>query len=366
MNENPNPEFSVGENGISINEPLPNERPSAELAPAKPPEKPSRWLKVLAFVLIVACIAFAATQIDYTAISDNLAGVGYEPSPELQPIIDDIDLTSDGKRILNSTRPELQEAEAFNQNCTRNMKDAAILGCYADNRIYVFNIKKSVLKGIRQNVLAHELLHAVWDRIGRTEQERLKGDLKSIYDSNESVRKHLSAYGESEMYNELHSVVGTQVPYSKLSQTLQKHYGKYFNNQGKIADYYKSYNSVFEKARQRLDELEKEIAEHRKKYEEMSQKYNSDNAQLKQDVNDFNARAQNGTFKTIEEFDTERNSLVVRENQLLTDYEALTSYLAETNQLINEYNNNVALSNTIQESIDSKYKKPDNTKANNY
>lgn len=364
MNDNDAPTFSASENGLIINEPMTTERVGQDTSSVpEPPKtektKSSKIAKLIASLVVLGLIAFAATQIDYAAIRDNITAIGYEMSPELASIVDDIKLTRDGERILMGTRPELQDAENFNESCGTLDDGTATLGCYKENRIYVYNITRSELHGIRQVTLAHELLHAVWARMNDSERSALHDSLQSLYDSDSDIKKHLDLYSSSDFYDELHSVVGSQVSPQKMPEPLQKHFAKYFTDQAKIADFYDNYNSLFKVATERMEVLKVEIAEHRETIKTQKEEYELMNFELTNDVNDFNARARNGSFASIEEFNNERQALLQRQNVLKEKYQEIINNVTEANQLINEYNSNIARKTELYRSIDSTIDQPD-------
>jgi hypothetical protein len=363
MNENPPTlSFSAGENGLTINEPVSED---VETKPSLPPKKEKKpvLIKVIAFVAVTALVAFALTQIDYTAISDNLSSIGFELSPEMQTLVDDLQLTDEGRRILMATRPELQDADDFNQNCVNLDTSSSILGCYSNGSIFIYNISRKELSGIRQVTLAHELLHAVWQRMGRSERSALEASLKSVYDSNAEVHDHLDLYDSSDMYDELHSTIGSQVSAEVMPEDLRLHYQKYFTNQKVLADFYDGYYSVFRQTDERLKTLEADIATHRETLNTMEQNYTLQNAQLTNDINDFNSRARNGGFATLTEFYNERERLLARKTEQQEEYQNIMNYTREANALINEYNSLVVRKNDLYKSIDSNVTAPTDTEA---
>lgn len=359
------PGFSESDNGIVLNN---DEAQRVNMAPAQtapapqpqtqpqPEKKRKNPTKLIVSLLVIAALGFAISQINFTAIVDNITAIGYEAPADLQKIIDDIELTDDGMRILKATRPELQGADDFNNSCLNDSGEYSVLGCYSSNRVFVYNISEESLDGIRQTTLAHEFLHAVWHRMSQGEREELGKALREIYDSNEAIREHMNNYeGGGNNNNELHSVIGTTVKWDDLPEVLKKHYAKYFKNPSKLVTYYDKYYASYKQASTRIKELEPLIEKRRTTLKEMEEKYTKDNDQLTKDINDHNARARtpNG-YSTVEEFNNAYSALVDRKNKMTADYRALNEYLEETNRLIDEYNNNALRMNKFQESINSR------------
>ena len=353
--DNPNG-FVESERGIILNEPLPEERHSPTEPALKPPKKHEKKIVgFLLFLLVAGAVAFAATQIDYTAISDTIAGNGYEAPEELSAIIDELDLTDAGMRILKATRPELQEADDFDNNCVMDSQNAAVLGCYNNSHIYVYNIQRSELDGIRQATLAHELLHAIWARMSSTERDELSAPLKQVYESNEQIKKNMEHYDTTNPDDELHARVGTQVDPEQLPEILRNHYAKYFKDHAKIVGYYTKYESVFEAISKEMETLKANIEAHRKQLSILQQSYNQKHSQFQSDLADYNERRrQPNGYASETEFRAAYEALVDQQKQINADYSTLIAYYKETNDLINEYNRKAVYANDLQQSMDSK------------
>ena len=352
--DNPN-NFVESERGIILNEPQPDERNTLATAPEKAPKKHERKIVgTLLFLLAAGCIAFAVTQIDYTAISDNIAGAGYEAPDELAQIISELDLTDDGMRILKATRPELQDADAFNDSCASRDPNSSVLGCYNDRRIYIYNISRSELYGIRQATLAHELLHAVWARMSNSEQNSLTASLQKVNDSNADIQSDMEIYDVSDVRGELHSRVGTQVAPEQLPEDLRAHYAKYFKDPAKVVGFYDRYIAIFKEADAQIKALKALIEERRAKLADMQQEYNAKYNQFDADLDEYNQRRHTpGGFTSTEELRETYDALIDQQKQLQEDYTALTSYIAEINKLVNEHNQKAYRINDLQQSISS-------------
>ena len=82
---------------------------------------------------------------------------------------------------------------------------------------------------------------------------------------------------------------------------------------------------------------------------------------ISNDINDFNARARNGSFESVEQFHQEREALIQRQSVQRVAYQEIMNYISDTNALVNEYNNNIARKTSLYKSIDSKIDQPDDT-----
>lgn len=307
-------------------------------------------------VIIVAGLVVFLNRI---AITDEIMAIGYQPSVEIQSLISDIKLTDTGKHILRASRPEIQDADDFNQSCPTET-DAATLGCYYKQHIYVYNVTNEELTGIKQAVMAHELLHAAWSRLTQYERDQITPYLKELYAENqEALAKHMEIYTEDTQLDELHSVIGTEIDPTKYPIALRKHYAKYFSNHSTIYSYFSRYHEKFAAIQKHSDELEKQIDAKQKQLDADTVSYNQAYEQLNRDIADFNARANTeGGFASQYEFNTERQKLLLRQDELSASYRNLVSLTNEINDLINEYNQNLVRSTRLYDSIDSRAKNP--------
>lgn len=310
-------------------------------------------IRAICCFILAVCAFVAITQIDYSAIFDEISSMGYEPSSELDDIVADLRLTEKGMRIFKATRAELQEAEDFNKNCPNADGNYYVLGCYNDGHVYIYNIKHKDLPGIRQSTLAHELLHAVWSRMSAHERDELKSSLDAVYSSNEDVAEHLKLYDEDSFYDELHSIAGTQVDQSQMSPLLASHYAKYFEKQSKVYAFFADYSNRFKAIKARVAELEESIAAKKAEYEEVLRAYEADFAKLTQDVEDHTARVYSSTYDPPEKAREVADELTRRQAEMRVRYNDIIERVNEINREVNEYNANILRNKEYQKVMNS-------------
>ena len=124
------------------------------------------WWVFAVFVIGVVVVVV----LNWRWIYDWGRGIGYVPTSEMATIKNKLGLTDEGEFLFRSARPVLNEAEEFNLNCRKDNDEVAVLGCYKNGNIYIYNIEEKELDGIRELTTAHELLHAVWDRMSEEEK----------------------------------------------------------------------------------------------------------------------------------------------------------------------------------------------------
>lgn len=291
------------------------------------------------------------------AVADWVAYQEYKPTTEIAQISSKLQLTDKGRFYFYVSKPEVQPATEFNRSCERKESTSAILGCYAAERIYVYNVTDTRLNGIKEVTAAHEMLHAAYQRLSDTEKSKVNGLLDQAYDkakSDEELTKRMDFYAEHEAgehYNELHSIVATEFPV--ISDELEQYYKEYFVNRAAVVELHDSYADVFGELKEKADQLILQLKELGPKIELTTKQYNADVKQLNADIQDFNQRATNGGFTSRGDFDSQRAQLVARTRELDTTRSQINRDIQTYEDLREEYNQTAASSNELYKSMDS-------------
>lgn len=318
-----------------------------------------RYLGPLFLLLLAGAIAFASVGYRQPII-DFVRSNQFQPTAEIADIRRDLQLTDLGTLYFNASEPVLKPAEEFNRACKQNREtNNPILGCYVNQRIYIFDVTNQKLQGIEETTAAHELLHAAYERMGASEQERLDSALETAYSrvKTPELEQRMAYYRESEPgqeMNELYAILGTEV--EGLGHVLEDNYAAFFKDRRKILNFYKAYSSVFDDVSTRLKQLEMAINNRTASVNAQITSYNAAVSEHKAAVNAFNQRSgRPGGFESQAEFDAARLSLVARQSeldatrrQLLNEITAIEKLRKEYNQLVDEYNE---LSESINSSL---------------
>ena len=316
-----------------------------------------RKLSLIKWLLLAGILAAAVILVlNRDKVYDYYRGLIYKPSSEMVKIRDSLGLTTEGEFVFNASQPVLSERDEFNANCREDDAETAILGCYAMENIYVYNIEDEQLKGIRELTAAHELLHAVFARMNDNEKDALRGDLQTVLKNNgEILQEDLSIYSTEEQFEELYVRAGTEV--KKLPDNLEKHYAKVFKDQDKVVSFYDSYIAVFRRLKAELKALESELDELNSRIDSMTLEYETRARQYSTDVDQFNVCADTaGCFGSQWEFDTRRNVLVNEQVALDAMYDEITNLVNEYNDKVKVYNNDVIETNRLNDKINSNIK----------
>ncbi|MCA9324552.1 hypothetical protein KDA23_00580, partial [Candidatus Saccharibacteria bacterium] len=182
-------------------------------------------------------------------ILDYIDFATYKPDGVMSAIVQRAGLNNTGKFIFYATQPEIEEGAQFNKKCARLEEGTAVLGCYMSDKIYIYNVKDSRLDGIKEVTAAHEMLHAVYQRMSDAERKKVNDLVEAEYaklSANPRFADRMAFYARTEpgeRDNELHSIIGTEV--SGINPELEIHYAKYFVDRSRILDLFNGYNSVF-------------------------------------------------------------------------------------------------------------------------
>jgi len=289
-------------------------------------------------------------------VVDQLAVWSFTPSSEVSAIEDRIDFTNKGSFYFLATQPSIDQAETFNQDCPRQETGSPIVGCYASGRIYIYDITNEKLNGIKEVTVAHETLHAIWERASAEEQKRLGGLLRAEYaklDDGE-LKTRMDYYARTEpgqFENELHSIIGTEV--ADISPELETYYSHFFEDRQIILNFHAQYSAVFEDLSTRADTLYGELTALSDSIARRTTQYNSDVTLLSADIAAFNERANNGGFASMNQFNNERAALVARSNQLGSERTAINSDIATYTAKYDQYQEIAGEIEILNKSIDS-------------
>jgi hypothetical protein len=290
-------------------------------------------------------------------VIDQISVWQYHPNSQVAALVDRTTMNKDGKFYFYASHPALEETQNFNKKCDRKEESTAILGCYTGRFIYIYNVTDTKLDGIREVTAAHEMLHAVYDRLSADEQTRLNVLLDAEYAKlkiDKKLAERMAFYARTEpgeRENELHSVIGTEI--AAISPELESHYKRYFTDRAQVVALHTKYESVFNDLQSRGESLSNQLTKLGDDIEASTVNYNRAVNQLNDDIMTFNTRANNGGFSSESEFNSTRNSLVTRASQLETQRLAINDMVKQYETLRQELLSIASQSEALNRSIDS-------------
>ena len=299
-------------------------------------------LKKISWIIFIALMIVLA--LNYQVIFDFIKGTIYAPSLEMTEVRESLDLNSRGEFLFNASMPVL------------NNEVETILGCYTEQKIYVYDIKDKELDGVVELTAAHELLHAVYDRMSIRERDELREVLERVYNENlEVLKDEVSAYDSAEQLEEMYVRIGTEV--KSIPEELESNYAKIFNNRKAIVGFYEKYNGVFKKYEEELKNLETRLKEINAELDGKSGEYSNRVNALNNSIDAFNDCANTiGCFKSDTEFYNKREELLSEKRWVEGLYNEIESLINQYNNNVEKYNENVFKIDRIQDIINSHIK----------
>lgn len=310
------------------------------------------WVLLLIFTGIVAWLV-----LNRQFVIDIVRASQFQPSSAIAAIERDLELTDPAKQLFAASQPELKSAESFNQSCKQNLEtNNPILGCYTRQTIYIYDVTNPKLEGIEQTTTAHELLHAVYERLSTGERELLDTQLQTVYQKvkDDKLVERMEYYKKTEPgqeLNELHSILGTE--FNNLGDSLEAHYKKYFKNRAAVVEFNKKYNNVFSEISDKMQQLVGQINNSTAEINKRISAHNQAVKQLKEDQDAFVRKNRRGAFTSESQFNSEQQALNARSKTLNDERSALTAAIGKANDLRQEYNTLVDEYNELSQSMNS-------------
>lgn len=318
--------------------------------------------RVLAGLLTLALLAALALGLMHRQeISDYFQARGFDPSPRVAEILDELDLTPGGERIFLASRPTVDGSQHFNTQCAEvdHSEEGHVLGCYTKERIRLFDVTDERVSDIVEVTAAHELLHAVFARLGEGERTRLSRELRDAYDElsaqDPSLKERMDVYehlSPSAFANELHSVLGTEV--RDLPRSLEQHYARWFADREALLDRFDAFHAVFSDLQQQAESLEAEMTALRADVERRNAEYDALVEQFNLDAADFRARNDRYEFSgKADEFNRIQADLAARRDGLQATLEGLQADIDRYNAMRDQLRELGQVSSELDQQLNS-------------
>lgn len=277
-------------------------------------------------------------------------------SPEVEAVQERLELTDEGSRLFRASQPEILSAEEFNTACHQVSKELTIvLGCYTNQRFFVYDVEDERLSGIKEVTAAHELLHAAYERLSESEKKELRSWLEETAGTIEDVRfqETVELYKNAEpehVDNELHSILGTEI--SVLPKELEEHYARYFKNRSKIVSYATTYEATFTDIERQIRTYDDQLQEYATQKEELEASLEQDRSIIEQRRQEMSEQRASGDIAGY-------NAAVIGFNQLVqsynTDIATLQSVVQSYNDVVERRNELAMSQRELMQHMDSKY-----------
>lgn len=296
---------------------------------------------IAAQLVVLGAVGWAAAN--PRTVIDHWTVARFTPSGEVQSLADRAGMSEQGRFVFYASRPAVRDDRDFADSCTNDEPGIGVLGCFTrpEGRIYLFPIASPELEGLQAVVAAHEMLHAVWDRMADDERSALVEPLEEAFAAlgpDHELVERIALYEDSDPQSripELYAILGSEVP--TLPAVLEAHYAGWFSDRDAVTTLYASATSVFRELDARLASLQDEIAALGARIEAERAAFAASSEQLAADIDDFNTRADTpGAFDTIDAFDEERAEILARQAALEEARTALNAAIDDYNALLVE------------------------------
>lgn len=291
-------------------------------------------------------------------IVDHFVAATFSLSPNVVEVGKRAGLNDTGQFYVTASRTELSQREEFNRACgSLQTEKTVVLGCYKnpEKRIYVYDVSDSQLDGVKETSLAHEMLHAAYDRLNSSEKDRinqlLEEEAKKIADHRLlDIIKHYKQAEPKAVVNELHSIVGTEL--KVVSPELEQYYARYFSNRQAVVELKEKYEKVFtdlaDKQQSLVTQLNSLVAE----IQFRQAQYTTDYQSLNRDIGAFRAWS-NSRTATEGEFNLRRDALQRRITALNGERQSIDDLVDQYNSKKADLDNLNLRATSLNQSIDS-------------
>jgi hypothetical protein len=308
------------------------------------------WLIVISAILLFAGLIYVQRY----SIYDWWVLRSYDAPADIQTLANNSSMSDYGARLFYINTPELLDGSQFNSSCTHT-EETIVLGCYTGKDIYIYNVDKPELSGIKEVTAAHEMLHAAYQRLNPSERERVNSLLLNMYQKiqNPRIIKLVKTYEQQDpsiVPNELHSILGTEV--ELLDQELEDYYKKYFIDRKAVVNYSKQYEAVFDSIKNEIDRLYGELSLRKTEIQNREASLEIQKTEIDSISIQMQGYQSSGNISAY-------NNLVPKYNNLVNSYNTsiseLRTLIDEYNELVGKYNSQTVIQKELINSIDSQY-----------
>lgn len=307
----------------------------------------------LTLIAVLVIVLFSQAN----AIEDWIKLRNYSPPASIASLASQDTMNAYTRRLFYINHPQLITGVAdFRKDCPEN-ENTIVLGCYHPgmNGIYIYNVQESDLQGITQVTAAHEVLHAVYERLSAKDRASLDNWLEDYYKNgltDQRVIDEVKLYQQTEpnsVFDEMSCTFGTEI--ANLPADLESYYNRYFTNRQAIVGYEQQYESAFTTRLDQIDADNQKLASLKATIDSLENSLNSQLAQINADRARLDSLRNNGQTAAY-------NSQVASFNAEVDAYNSgvdnLQADIAQYNSIINSDNGIVAQLKILDKAIDTR------------
>ncbi|MDX1765754.1 MAG: hypothetical protein R3313_02255 [Candidatus Saccharimonadales bacterium] len=308
--------------------------------------------RILLFVLVIGGLGFAV--VNQQNIRDWYALRNYDPPEQIAKLADDTGMSDYGRRLFYISQPELNDQSSFNDNC-QFPERTIVLGCYAAQRIYIYDVNNDQVDGIEEVTAAHEMLHAAYERLSTRERDRINDLLEQTFLElndqrlNETIAEYEDA-DPSSVPNELHSILATE--HRDLPAELEKHYSQFFNDRQKVVEISEAYEKVFEDLEAKIEKYDKQLEDLKLQITNLEFALETQSRNIENESNRLDSLLNNNQIAAYNAAVPSYNLQVNEYNSQIDDYQTLVD---RHNDIVEKRNDIALEQNELVQSLDSKF-----------
>lgn len=312
-----------------------------------------RVFSYIATFLLLGITVTAWVQRD--ALFDAWRLRDYTAPAEVSKLADVTTMTDDSRRLFYVYRPAILDDKAtFSTHCTAT-EQTIVLGCYIQrDGIYLYNVSDERLRGVVEVTAAHELLHAEYDRMSRSERQRVDELTAQVAKNlnDDRLKQTIENYRNKDasvVPNELHSILATEV--RDLPDELEAHYKRYFTNRIAIVDLADAYKQAFTAREDEVKSIDNQLTTLKAQIDALNASLETQQASLKTQFEKLQQQKRSGN-------NAEYNAGVPVYNQAVAKYNAdvklQRNLVAQYNELVERRNNLAVEENELIQALDSR------------
>lgn len=292
-------------------------------------------------------------------IVDVVRAAMYQPTDGVQRLANELELSWLGKTYFYASQPVFDTTSAASDWCAQSLEESsAVLGCYANGIIYIYDIDNAELQGVEEVTAAHELLHAVHERLSVSERAHvhalIEAEIDRLQDDSEFMQRMQPYQGldVSTYADELYAVIGTEV--SDISDELASHYAAYFGDRTTIVALHEGYKHVFTDVQAQAEALVTEYNNTVTARNALVEAINSEYAAVEQSIRAVN----NGRSATAAEIAAVNRQIDAYNATLTTAQQQLAEYDSQLSALKEKIQATAIHQQTLNATIDSSLAPP--------
>jgi hypothetical protein len=268
----------------------------------------------------------------------------YQAPPAIAQIATQDTMTDYGRKVFYVNHPELVPKDNFSTDCPNDGGEQTIvLGCYHPIQagIFVLSVTDPRLDGVHQVTAAHEMLHAAYDRLTRTERDKVNQMLLDYYHhdlTDQRIKDTIDAYKKSEpkdLVNEMHSIFGTEV--SSLPAPLEQYYKRYFTDRSQVVAFAVQYQDEFTSRQTIVAQDDAQLAQLKNQIQSLESDLKAKQSQLTSSQAELNSERSSGQIAAYNAGVPVYNAQV----------EAYNNEVEQVRSLIDQYNQLVSARNAV-------------------